>query len=906
MENRKQLIIIPPMSEPLQKLKEVLEGIANDENIEISIIDDLKELMQFVGSSGQCLIAFANAKKCATFLQENRFLIAKTHTKVILLTPKEIPAKTLIKFTKIGLTESILENSPPKTLLYKVKLLLRSIKTSGGSEDKELAVKSIEASGAKEAAAKGEINTDKLQSEEGSVNFLAEERAKFKKGEGEVESVNYMENLKGKKTTQEEAIETHWKSKRKKDESLTSEEESDHSKVKTEDPSKIDMYYRGKKKNNEVDIYAEDDFKPRKRHDQPEEEEALLEQKSSLDLDLAPGDIEKRKKLQQEEELDYDFKQSSKPFALEEAEEEKRRPVMNEEEEEERKRQELNELEALFEEAKKRQAQKEVEDLGGHYKGKISNTTMDFDEQEETQEREDYDNSDLYSREKPLDFNLEPVEEERRKHRQEEEEQEEKERQAVSESLGGNLESEEGQTDHIETLMKGGAGVDRTKNIKTHDIQERERTKAQEEELAEEGAKLDLDLDPASPEYAKAKKTEEEQGLDEDQSSTDLDLSPASIEEREKKKSLQEEKEIQERAAQSKLQLVDGDEAQRSSSTDAEEEDSVKLKKLDKVKASTDSDRERSSEGKTDKIDTYYRSGQAKKKDHDWDLDEKKNNLDLGLEKKAKRGPDGTQKKESVDLGEQTIDYRKIKEEFEAISRGEDPSDEAFSGSGARGRSSQDLEDDSFKVIEVEPAGFDFAIEVLNLIYQKDIKADEFYKNISEEMQKTYKAFPVFYSFKPSDKKHTEVFDSILKLSTDDHLRQWWMDHKKEEKLWEEAQSKTMPTWVCREMNWEDVELPTWASNELTTKKVEWIYPYYDGVDRMGLAVVYFPEGINPKQAKGIEVTLELARTLLLDSIQRKTADNRRDDDQALEEPTGEKKTILNVFSGLFKGKKAG
>ena len=118
------------MSEALKKLNEVLEGISTDENMEISIIDDLKEFSQFLGTTGQCLILCSNAKKCVTFLQENKSIIAKHNCKTILFTSVEIPVKTLTKFTKIGLTESILESSPPKTFLYKVMLLRRSSKTT--------------------------------------------------------------------------------------------------------------------------------------------------------------------------------------------------------------------------------------------------------------------------------------------------------------------------------------------------------------------------------------------------------------------------------------------------------------------------------------------------------------------------------------------------------------------------------------------------------------------------------------------------------------------------------------------------------------------------------------------------------------------------------------------------------
>jgi hypothetical protein len=225
-------------------------------------------------------------------------------------------------------------------------------------------------------------------------------------------------------------------------------------------------------------------------------------------------------------------------------------------------------------------------------------------------------------------------------------------------------------------------------------------------------------------------------------------------------------------------------------------------------------------------------------------------------------------------------------------------------------RIKEDSEDDSFKIVEVEMAGLDFAVQILNMINLKELRPEDFYKSISEELSNSYHAWPIFYSFKPSEKKHTEVFDSILKLSTEDDLRIWWMDHQKDESIWSDTQSKSMATWICREMNWEDVEIPTWASNELMNKKVELIYPYFDGVDRMGLAVVYFPHGINPKQVRGIEVTLDMARTLFLETLQRKTLNETFQDgteESTKEDSSAQKKNIIGVISGLFgKKKKAG
>ena len=289
MENKKQLVIVPPMSEPLQKLNVVLEGIAMGEDIEISVIDDPKELQQFMGSAGQCLVLFSNAKKCANFFQDNKSTLLKTHTKVILLTAKEIPPKTLAKFVKVGLTEAILENTPPKTLLYKVKLQLRSIKSSTQKEERDHVVKSLVDGDA--IGAKPDQNyelTDNLKKADLAISDEAPKLKKETTG-GEIEQ---LENLSGKKTIQEEAIETHWKSKRQMQEGQENNE-ADFNKVKNDESSDIDMYYRKKKSKNQTDEQndEEEDFYGKKAKTTDEiAEEIKKKKKQNIELELEQGD----------------------------------------------------------------------------------------------------------------------------------------------------------------------------------------------------------------------------------------------------------------------------------------------------------------------------------------------------------------------------------------------------------------------------------------------------------------------------------------------------------------------------------------------------------------------------------------------------------------------------------------
>ena len=97
------------------------------------------------------------------------------------------------------------------------------------------------------------------------------------------------------------------------------------------------------------------------------------------------------------------------------------------------------------------------------------------------------------------------------------------------------------------------------------------------------------------------------------------------------------------------------------------------------------------------------------------------------------------------------------------------------------------------------------------------------------------------------------------------------------------------------------------------SKSVELIFPYFDGIDRMGMALVFFPEGINVKSANGLLTTLEMARALLLDTIERykvvplqdEKIDSEKGKNLSEEEASSEKKGVLGFISGIFGKKKA-
>lgn len=258
MESKKQFVLVPPMTEPLNKLNEVYEN-NSEENAEISIIDDLRELNQFVAITGQCLVVFSNPKKCANFLQENRAIITKSHCKIILISPLDIPAATLTKFTKAGLTESILESSTPKKIIYKISLHLRSLKNNQLSLPQDQIVKSLidtnpHSSNKAEIVSESKIKAQDLAS---SDSATIQKPVKERK---EVKERDIFQNLKGKTNYKEESIDTKWKTER--DTLNLNLEKSDSTKnsENTTPAEKIDNYIHGKSEASGTEIINKDEF----------------------------------------------------------------------------------------------------------------------------------------------------------------------------------------------------------------------------------------------------------------------------------------------------------------------------------------------------------------------------------------------------------------------------------------------------------------------------------------------------------------------------------------------------------------------------------------------------------------------------------------------------------------------
>lgn len=137
MEEGKPLIFLHPLTKSVQALKENIEKTAEKDGIEIYDVENPEEYNQLIPTIGQSLTIACQPKKCAQCIQPLKKIIAKNNVKILLINEKNIPPKTLEKFRKIGLTEYIQEPVPPKTLLYKINLILRSLKKQQVDDEME-------------------------------------------------------------------------------------------------------------------------------------------------------------------------------------------------------------------------------------------------------------------------------------------------------------------------------------------------------------------------------------------------------------------------------------------------------------------------------------------------------------------------------------------------------------------------------------------------------------------------------------------------------------------------------------------------------------------------------------------------------------------------------------------------
>lgn len=931
MEGKKPLIFVYPLSDSLQKLKDIMSETAEENGLEIYEVDAAGEAVQLIPTVGQSLTLFSNPKKCAQILQASKKFMTKMNSKAILLSSKQMPRKTLDKFSKVGLTECIVEPVAPKTLLYKVNFIMRSIVAQSDDEDEEFEVKSLD-SGEIEAA----DDNKQLRLEKGVLEDSIDEdlydKKKKKKQQLLLESEEEEEEKKKKSNFSEESIETEWKGSVDKG-GLDLEDDEGEEQTNYEDED-IETYYKGESKKAGLDLSEEEEEKKERPISELEDSAWDNNAEKSRSLELDEEEEEDNKEIR--DEIDSYMRgkvgADATTLSLEEEEESEIEREVEDIENETKKKDKINNELMLDEEddleSNKREEEEEEEEE--EESNKRRNQTLELDEDDDSNDK------------KKEEYEFEEEEKEKKKKDELELEASEKKKKEEHElEFEDQDETQRDESEEIENYYKGKI----SKQLDDLDLDsEDENDLKKENELELEAAedhrkeKKDLDLEEADDDYKKDKKDDIELAFDED------------MYDREKPED--EEMENYSKKKKNELEFEEDDDNEvDKEDTDEDLSDDDQNNKKESLELDLDNDSDGDEKGINEEDDRgefgrkksskdldledegfqkkakmiekdigghYSNKKSVQHEDYDW---ENLNNRfsQTAEEKEKKKQEENTLTYEGKDdLGEQTIDYSKLWEEFGGITidreatkakitgpkyvageKVDDSKTSSFYGDDENLESTEsnakqeDAEEEDIKPIhEPKPNGLDTAVKILNFYQQRDTKSKDVYKYIANIIQEEEGGSTSFLTMNKDKNIYDDAYISQLEIESD-------LTEVEKNAIWTDQKVKN-------QSRWRELSLPTWSDETFQNKELEFFYPYYEGVSDLGLAVIDFKNGITQDKVKKIEIILETARGLFLEEFHDAGSQGEYNAHEVEEKENGFfKKTIGKLFGGLF-GKKNG
>ena len=870
MGDNRPLIFIQPFSESLQKLRDAMNDVAESEGVEIYEVESLAEANQLLPTVGPSLSLCSSAKKCAMMLQANRKQIARLHSKVILLCKKPIPNKTMEKFLKMGLTDSIIEPVTPKTLLYKVKLLLRSLPTPGADQADEnvLIAGGDETDNSNNEAQRIEKGV-KLDKYLGRNNRSGKNASLELDEDDDITSEEMAESL----AMADEAITAP-----KADLNLSPNMEAS---LATHN-NKIDGHYRGSINTSTFDLAAE-------------EEESNLDLANEEDDDLLK---------QAKEELNLEITNDADLYSFSTTDNAKKESSAEDP-------LQLN----IEKENNSKKGKASTDHLNSHYKGDISEKEDDRGgilkgHAGSTKEKETH--PDLFPTPK-LSLS--------------EEDDDTNELASLYEFKKKKKDPANAQLNITENEISN------KKSSATPEASSTSHKKTTELELTEENdntwqAKLKPTKEKEITEVAErptisSPRPDHSLDLDDIYTPTPKKKGPPAPHSHAEKVSLNLETEDQERElanpiaelrrqknkekaalalAPSSDPLVTPDDPEGVSQIHSKKKAALNVAaasgwndlqtspkknrpkgtspfQIDKINLEMQDENGNTIKNHgVDHIQKYY--GSKKKDEHskgqDWDSLKKKEHVaDWGKIKKTEERELRGQEKE--DLGEQTINYKKLQEEFEVIKnyapkrlqeRGKGNTSSAqtkitIHETPALDRPQQDLftageeeqiiESSDLTVYEPDSKGLEVVVQILNLYLAKNKTPYDLFKMIADEIKNEVNGISNFFMY---NTKH-KIFENTYSGTIDQG------PHKNRDEraaIWSKTRQENLE-------RWSNMALPTWSDSTFQMEHLEFFYPYFIGMDNMGFAVVLFEHGMDPTQCSKVEIILESARGVFLENF---------------------------------------
>jgi len=217
------------------------------------------------------------------------------------------------------------------------------------------------------------------------------------------------------------------------------------------------------------------------------------------------------------------------------------------------------------------------------------------------------------------------------------------------------------------------------------------------------------------------------------------------------------------------------------------------------------------------------------------------------------------------DWGEQTINYKKIKagedgitvsrkgseaeSEFTIKERSIEKEKKEYAGSILEGdlEEEENQEEEGEEIIHPDSKGLESIVQILNSYFTKDIMPSDILSKTCTLVNKE-RGFGItsFFYRAHKSREFNEILNGHETLSSGDKLAQW--NNYKQEMI----------------STWTSLKLPTWSDKTFQDDKIYFYYPYFEGVDHLGFAIVSFNNGMKAENSSRIEVALEAARAVYL------------------------------------------
>ncbi len=147
-------------------------------------------------------------------------------------------------------------------------------------------------------------------------------------------------------------------------------------------------------------------------------------------------------------------------------------------------------------------------------------------------------------------------------------------------------------------------------------------------------------------------------------------------------------------------------------------------------------------------------------------------------------------------------------------------------------------------VIGPDSKGFEHLIPILNMYLNKEVNNENILLFTMKQIYQHYNGVAVILSYNNTTNDFAEEVVGHNVLQT--------------EKKWEDEFNTHIE-------DWKRATLPTWSDSSFQASSNQFVYPFMEGANKIGVGIVFFYSKLEEKNSNQIEVLLESSRGILLE-----------------------------------------